>query len=64
MVFLVLLMFALPVWAMVRASDAKQKIAALTSELSVLRDRVRDLTQRISALEKSRPSKPRTEALL
>ena len=41
-VFLVLLVFALPVWAMVRASDAKQKIAALTSELSVLRDRVRD----------------------
>jgi hypothetical protein len=53
-VFLVLLVFALPVWAMVRASDAKAKIASLTSELSALRDRVRELTQRISALEKTR----------
>ena len=50
-VFLVLAVFALPVWAMVRASDAKAKIASLSPSSSALRDRVRDLTQRISALE-------------
>jgi hypothetical protein len=61
-VFLVLLVFALPVWAMVRASDAKAKIASLTSEVAVLRDRLRDLTQRISALEKSRSATPAAAA--
>ena len=43
----------LPLVAVVRARDAKEKAAALSKEIAILRDSVRELTSRVRTLEKA-----------